>query len=215
MHELPGVSKGFLIAVRKPSVQIIAIANGERQDRTEIGTGWIGDREAFETYSQIYQSPQLQHLPDVRRFILSMVNLVGMEDVDTVGGYLVRVTGTRDKPFRFMVDAGFVLPDNLEGTVTSQPAGLLSLQLRLAQGADPTAHQRFVVPGTAATYSALAHYIPEARTAWLHTHEEPWRDPEKLQVTSVDVLVAVAAAEHNQRLDPSATEYVMKKYGRR
>jgi hypothetical protein len=81
MHELEGVSKRFLLAVRKPYVQIIAIANGEREDRTETGTGWIGDREAFEAYSRVYQSPQLQQISDAPRFIMSMVNLVGMEDV--------------------------------------------------------------------------------------------------------------------------------------
>jgi hypothetical protein len=207
MREL-GASKKFLVVERTPSVRIVVIANGEREDRTDIGTGWIGDREAFEVYSSVYQSAGLQQFAEAQRLFMSMVNLVDMEDVDTVGGFIVRVAGRPDRPFRFMADPGFVLPDYLEAIVDQQ-----SVEFRLAQGADPTSHQRFSVPGAGATYSALAHYIPEAGTAWLHTHEEPWRNPEKLRVESIPELVAVAEAEHHQVLDPADAEYMRDKYG--
>jgi hypothetical protein len=141
-----------------------------------------------------------------------MAYLVGMEDVESVGGYMVRVTGSRDKAFRFQVDPGVVLPGDLEAIVTPRSEDSVGLQLSLTDGADPTSHLRLPVPGTGPTYSALAHYIPQAGSAWLHTHEEPWRDPERLTVQSVAELVATAKTEHNQLLDPEVAQYVVDRY---
>jgi hypothetical protein len=42
------------------------------------------------------------------------------------------------------------------------------------------------LPGTESTYSALAQYIPEDRTAWLHTHERPG-DPAKKLTAALSV----------------------------
>jgi hypothetical protein len=49
-------------------------------------------------------------------------------------------------------------------------------------------------------------------TAWLHTHGEPWRDPQRLTVRSVAELVAIAKTEYNQLLDPKVPEYVVDQY---
>jgi hypothetical protein len=62
-----------------------------------------------------------------------MSGLIAWEDVDAVGGYLVRVSGSRDKPFRFMPDTGFVLPDDIDGTIVRKPGGPASLDVSLAE----------------------------------------------------------------------------------
>jgi hypothetical protein len=215
MQKLHGVSKKFLVVVRKPTTRIIVIDNGTRDDRTDIGTGWIGDPDAFDAFSRVFQSEASHSILDLaQRFVLSMVSLVGLEDVASVGGYMVRVSGSRDKPFRFGVNQGFVLPGDLEASVTRQSGASFGLQLSLPEGADPSSHLRLPVPGTGPTYSALAHYIPESGTAWLHTHEEPWREPKRLTVHSLTQLVATVKTEYKQLLDPEIPQYVLDRYPR-
>ena len=213
MQKLQGVSKKFLVVERRPSPRILVIDNGAREDRTNIGTGWIGDPEAFRAFSRVYQSEALQPITDAgQRFVLSMAQLVVMEDVESVGGYMVRVTGSRDKPFRFGADPGRVLPDGMGASVTSRSGQSIGLHLSLTEWADTTSHLRLPITGKSPTYSALVHYVPESGTAWLHTHQEPWRDPERLTVRSIAELVEAAQAEHNQILDREIAQYVEDRY---
>jgi len=144
------------------------------------------------------------------RFFIAMNGLIAWEDIETVGGYLVRVSGSGDKPFRFMPDTGFMMPDDIDGTIVQKPGGQTTLEVSLAEGADPTRHVRLPFPGTGSTYSALAHYIPEARTAWLHTHERPGDPAKTLTVRSLSELVEVAESEYGQHLDPTVTQRVLQ-----
>ena len=52
-----------------------------------------------------------------------MIDLVSSQTVDTIGGYLIRVSGSRDKPFRFMSDAALIMPDAINGTIAQTPEG--------------------------------------------------------------------------------------------
>jgi hypothetical protein len=174
MHETAGALKSFLVVTRKPKPRITVISQGEQEDRTEIGTGWIGDRQAFIAFSEVFQDNSASAGLGVgQRFFVAMIDLIAWEDVDTVGGYLVRVSGSSAKPLRFMPDTGVMMPDDVDGTVVRKPGGRTTLEVSLTEGADPTSHVRLPIPGTGSTHSALAQYIPEASCAWLHTHERP------------------------------------------
>ena len=171
MSRLEGVSKKFLIVRRRPSLRIVVIDNGQQEDRTSIGTGWIGDPEAFRAFSAVFQNENFQSIAHHdQRFVGAMAYLIGMEDVESVGGYMVRVTGDRERAFRFQVDPGFVMPWDLEGTVAQQSEQSVGLTLSLPEGADPTRHTRIPVPGKEPTYGALAHYIPEGRALGTGRH---------------------------------------------
>jgi hypothetical protein len=139
-----------------------------------------------------------------------MIGLIQMEEVEAVGGYLVRVTGTRDKPFRFMADPAFIMPDETEGAVKRNRDGHTTFAWRLANGADPTLHRQLPIPGTAPTYSALAQYIPESGAARLHTHERPGDAPIRLKVESLSDLVERAESECGQYLDPTAAQRILQ-----
>ncbi|MFN6552270.1 hypothetical protein ACP6C7_09805 [Mycolicibacterium septicum] len=211
MHETAGASKSFLVVARTPEPRITVISRGQQEDRTAIGTGWIGDREAFNAFSEVFQDDSAPgELGLDARFFFAMSGLIAWEDVDTVGGYLVRVSGRSDKPLRFMPDTGLVMPDDINGTIIHKPHGQATLDLSLADGADPTRHMRLPIPGTGLTYSALAHYIPEARTAWLHTHEHPGDQPKRLTVDSLSELVEVAQSKYGQFLDTTVAQRVLQ-----
>ena len=54
------------------------------------------------------------------------------------------------------------------------------------------------------TFAALAFVIPEVNTAWMWTHEQPWRSPVKLSgLRSMGELVSTAKQHHGQRLSPA------------
>jgi hypothetical protein len=124
MHELSGVSKNFPVIARKPTPRITVISNGELQDRTEIGTGWIGDRNAFNAFSEVFHDDTALGARRLEeRFFIAMTSLIAWEDIETVGGYLVQVTGSSDQPFRFKPDAGLVMPGDMDGTIVQKPGG--------------------------------------------------------------------------------------------
>jgi hypothetical protein len=211
MHETAGASKSFLVVARNPKPRITVISRGEQEDRTAIQTGWIGDREAFSAFSEVFQDTSAPaDLGLEQRFFIAMTSLIAWEDVETVGGYLVRVSGRNDKPFRFMPDTAVMMPDDIHGTIAKKPKGQATLQVSLAEGADPTRHVRLPIPGTGSTYSALAHYIPEARTAWLHTHERPGDPATALTVHSLSELIEVAESQYGQHLDPTVAHRVLQ-----
>ncbi|MCV7286119.1 hypothetical protein H7J87_12350 [Mycolicibacterium wolinskyi] len=207
MNRTAGLSKSFLVVVRKPNPRIIVIRRGEREDRTAIRTGWIGDPQAFKAFSEVFQDSSAPADLDVeRRFVIAMIDLVSSGEVDTVGGYLIRVSGSSDKPFRFASDAAFIMPDDINGTIVQTPEGQTSLEWSLAEGADPTNHLQLSIPGTGQTFGALAQYIPEAGTARLHTHERPGDPAIALAVRSLDELVDTASSKYGQYLDPTVAQ---------
>lgn len=211
MYRTAGISKSFLIVGRKPKLRITLISQGEQEDRTAIQTGWIGDRQAFEAFSAVFQDDSAPvDLGLEGRFFVAMSGLIGWEDIETVGGYLVGVSGSSDRPFRFRPDPGVLLPDDIDAIIAQKPGGQTTLEFSLSEGADPTRHIRLPIPGTGSTYSALAHYVPEAGTAWLHTHERPGDPAKKLTVRSLSELVEVADAEYGQQLDPAVAQRVLQ-----
>ncbi len=211
MHETIGASKSFLVVARTPTPRITVIIRGQQEDRTAIQTGWIGDSEAFTAFSEVFQdSSAPTEVGLEERFCTAMIGLIGWEDVPTVGGYLVRVSGSSDRPFRFMPDTAVMMPDNIDGTIVQTTGGEATLEMSLAEGADPTRHVRLPIPGTSSTYSALAHYIPQAGTAWLHTHERPGDPAKVLRVRSLPELIEVAESEYGQHLDPTVAQRVLQ-----
>lgn len=211
MHETAGASKSFLVVARKPTPRITVISHGEQEDRTAIQTGWIGERQAFSAFSEVFQDPSAPaDLELENRFFTAMTSLIAWEDVETVGGYLVRVSGRNGKPFRFMPDTAVMMPDDIHATIVQKQGGQTTLTASLAEGADPTRHVRLPIPGTGSTYSALAHYIPEANTAWLHTHESPGDPAKALTVHSLSELIEIAESTYGQHLDPTVAQRVLQ-----
>lgn len=198
LSAIPGVSKSFVIAKRAPDPQLWTVSNGDVDDRTMIGTAWVGDRDAHRSYTGYFLGP-MKHLDRERRLVSSVAAVIAFDDIPTVGGYMVRVTGDASKPFRFMGDVGSSGPWFTEAFFT-QRNGTTSLQFALPPGGDPTEHTRIPIPGERNTFSALAHYVPECEAAWLHTHENPSFDPIALRVRSIHELMDVAATEHGQYL---------------
>ena len=85
-----GASKSFLVVARKPKPRITVISQGEQEDRTAIQTGWIGDRQAFNAFSEVFQDNSAPaDLGLEERFFIAMNGLIAWEDIETVGGYLV------------------------------------------------------------------------------------------------------------------------------
>lgn len=166
MHQAAGVSKSFLVVARKPEPRITVISRGQQEDRTPVRTGWIGDREAFRAFSEVFQDQSAPAGVGLeKRFAIAMIGLIQWEDVETVGGYLIRVTGSRTRPFRFMADPAFIRPDETDGAVRRTPDGRTTFAWSLSDGADPTHHVQLPIPGTGSTYTALAQYIPESGAA--------------------------------------------------
>ncbi|MGW4716736.1 hypothetical protein [Nocardia sp. NPDC004260] len=198
---LPEVSKSFLVAKRAPEPRLWTVSNGDIEDRTTIGTAWIGDRQAFRYFSGLYHDELAQVTKNKEaRLIWAMQSVVGMDQIETVGGYMVRVTGDRSNPFRFFGDPMGTGPWLTNALLSRSGDGKASLAITVPPGGDPTQHWRIPIPGVAPTFSALAQFIPEIGKAWLHTHEEPWSDPILVAATSVEELIETARETHQQFL---------------
>ncbi|WP_147343831.1 MULTISPECIES: hypothetical protein [unclassified Rhodococcus (in: high G+C Gram-positive bacteria)] len=198
LSAIRGVSKSFVIAKRAPAPQLWTVSNGDAEDRTAIRTAWVGDRDAHRAYTGFsLQLPQEMSRQD--RFVRSVMTVILFDDIPTVGGYSVRVTGSASQPFRFKGDIGSTGPWFTEALVT-QSNGTISLQFVLPPGADPTENTRIPIPGEGTTFSALAHYVPECDTAWLHTHEDPSSEPIVLRVHTINELLHIAATKYQQYL---------------
>lgn len=195
-----GASTRFLVIRRKPTPHIVQISNGIADDRTSIGTGWIGDYEAFRIYTKLFQD--LKTIPDpTSRFLGAIAHVIANEETETVGGHMVRASGSEAEPIRFQCDLGFMMPWNMVAERSQVSANAQTFRFTLPKGYDSTRNTRVPVPGRWPTFGALAHYIPELATAWLHTHERPWEDPVRIAARSVDELAMIAKAEHHQLLD--------------
>ncbi|WOC14033.1 hypothetical protein [Gordonia sp. MP11Mi] len=200
-----GATTRFLVAIRKPSPRIVEVSNGKIDDRTIIGTGWIGDYEAFRAYTRTYHD--LEDMDDPGgRFVGAMASTVAQEEIETVGGHMSRASGSQTEPIRFHCDPGFVMPWSMTAELSRAPVRPPTLRFSLPRGYDSTHNTRIPVPGEWPTFSALAHYVPELRMAWLFTHERPWVDPIRVAVSSVSELATVARAEYNQLLDAAGID---------
>ncbi len=201
-----GASKSFVIAKRAPDPQLWTVCNGDAEDRTTIGTAWVGDRDAHRAYTRRY----MEWPPDsaeIDRFQSSVTAVIDSGEVPTVGGYAVCAAGTASSPFRFIVDFGFTGPWSSELSVTEDDGGATSLWRTVPPCGDTTEHIRVSVPGEGSTFGALAHYVPECDVALLHPHEDPYSEPIELCVRSIHELLDTAATQHGQRLQ-MPTDYM-------
>lgn len=196
------VSKSFLIAKRAPGPKLWRIVRGEVDDSTQLPRLWIGDRAAFRAFQAQYQSTEVDR-PIEYRMLLSMQAIVAFNDFATVGGYITRVTGDALRPFRFQADQANMGPWMTEGVISGHD-GHRTLAIGVPAGFDPSGHQKIAVPGGGDTYAALAFVIPEANTAWMWTHSQPWRSPVKLSgLRTMSELVRTAKQQHGQLLSPA------------
>ena len=197
------VSKQFLVAKRAPEPRLWEIVEGCLNDRSSLGTAWIGDVAAFDAFRSRYHGP-LKDLDPERAFVAAIQGMIVSGEVDTVGGFVTRVTGDQTAPFRFMGDPVLTGPDFLEATVIDRD-GSRYLRFSVPPGSDTTEHMRVSVPGTVPTFSALAHFVPEGGVAWLHTHEKPW-ERTRIEAKSVDELIVKSGDPHAQFLRPSSPD---------
>lgn len=204
---LRGVSKSFLIAKRAPEPRLWTVSNGHVEDRTPIGTAWIGDPAAHRSYTGHLHGMPSDFFDKNSRFVNAARTVIEDGHIPTVGGYMVRVTGTTSHPFRFTSDPGVTAPWFTEATITTSQDGMTSMRITVPPDVDPTGLTRIPIPGEGPTFSALAHYIPEVNTALLHTHDNPSADPVVLRVESILDLLDVAASQHGQHLTmPTPTD---------
>ncbi|WP_156042483.1 hypothetical protein [Rhodococcus sp. UNC363MFTsu5.1] len=205
LSALPGVSKSFVIAKRAPDPQLWTVSNGDAEDRTPVRTAWVGDRDAHRTYTR-YSMEWPQDTPRKDQFVWSVMSVISLGDIPTVGGYMVRVVGDASQPFRFIGDVGSTGPWFTEAFVT-RDNGTTSVRFAVPPGGDTTEHTRIPIPGEGSTFSALAHYVPECDAAWLHTHEDPSSEPIVLRVQSIQELLDVAGTEYRQYLQMPTHEF--------
>ncbi|OZD18744.1 hypothetical protein CH253_16810 [Rhodococcus sp. 06-156-3C] len=211
LSEIRGVSKSFVIANRAPDPQLWTVSNGAAENRTGVGTAWVGDRDAHRAYTKnSMEWPSNMGKKD--RFVSSVMSVIALDDIPSVGGYMVRVTGSSSHPFRFVGDVGSTGPWFTEALVARHD-GTTSVQFVVPQEGDATEHTRIVIPGQGPTFSALAHYIPECDTALLNLHDHPDYDPITLRVGSVHELFAVAKAEHGQHLQMPSSNFTRRLLG--
>ena len=203
-------STSFLLATRGPVPRIVEISNGIVEDRTAVGTGWIGDPAAHRAYTKTFLA--LQDMPDLGgRFVGAMASVVTSEEVPTVGGHMARATGCSTTPMRFHGDPGFVMPWSMAANLTTFAPGHARMCFYLPKGYDSTRNSRIPIAGRWPTFSALAHYIPELETAWLHTHEQPWQEPVRISASSVAEVGDVAKSKYRQLLDTDRAAAVLDK----
>nr|WP_271213588.1 hypothetical protein [Rhodococcus wratislaviensis]GLK40765.1 hypothetical protein GCM10017611_76400 [Rhodococcus wratislaviensis] len=196
--ELASVSRCYLVVERRPEPRIWQIVNGRCEERTSVRQAFVGDEKAYDRYRARTQRWDDDSTTDEFRLVGSMQSVITMDDLPTVGGFVVRVTGSRVDPFRFRGDPGLIGPWFTEAAVRRY-ADRIVMRFTTPEGGDPTVHARLDVAGRGSTFSALVHVIPQSVTAWMHTHEEPWGDAIRLSVASPQALVA-AAARYGQEL---------------
>ncbi|MDV8058380.1 hypothetical protein [Rhodococcus sp. IEGM 1343] len=197
--EFPTVSRSFLVVERYPVPRLWRIVNGRCEERTEVRQAYVGDDDAYDRFRARTLEFDDTNSTDELRLVGSMQSVVAMEDLPTVGGYVVRVTGDRTTPFRFRGDPGMVGPWSTDVAVTRSKSGM-TLRVTLSPGIDPTVHVRIDIAGRGDTFSALVHVVPQSGVAWLHTHEQPWGEPIKLDASSPQ-SIASGAARYGQKLE--------------
>nr|WP_296779524.1 hypothetical protein [Rhodococcus sp. (in: high G+C Gram-positive bacteria)] len=52
LSKIRDVSKSFVIANRAPDPQLWTVSNGAAENRTGVGTAWVGDRDAHRAYTK-------------------------------------------------------------------------------------------------------------------------------------------------------------------
>ncbi|MGW0039465.1 hypothetical protein [Gordonia sp. NPDC003376] len=195
-----GAPKSFLIAKRAPGPRLWRIREGEVDAADEKAPRlWIGDRAGFSAFQSVYLTEILDQ-PLERRLAVATQAAVAIGDVASVGGYVTRVTGSANRPFRFRSDPSGSGPWETEGRIVERD-GSPVLQMRVPPGVDPSQHSRIGVPGSDHTFGAMAFYSPETKTARLWTHDTPWELPIELRgVDSLPDLVRRAAQDYGQSL---------------
>ncbi|WP_157753373.1 hypothetical protein [Gordonia sp. 1D] len=193
------VSRCYLVAIRRPEPQLWRIANGRCEDRTDVCQAYVGDENAYDRFRSRTQQWDSATVTDEFRFVSSMQTVVNMDDLPTVGGYVVRVSGSRVTPFRFRGDPNVVGPW-LTNTAVQTTAEGIRMRFSTPADGDPTVHTRIDIAGREPTFSALVHVIPQSGTAWMHTHEEPWAQPIRLVARTAAGLFS-EASEYGQHLE--------------
>lgn len=130
----------FVVAALSPSRRLWKIKNGQLEEQTHIGRSWSGDPEANELFTRNYHEPPGGPDGDEVQFRLfaAMQRLLSMGELETIGGYLTRVSTTQDG-FRFALDSSGVGPDLVHGVLQSTPEGS-SLALRTDPGVASTGY---------------------------------------------------------------------------
>lgn len=203
--------RSFVVVERFPEPRIWQIRHGQCRERTEVRQCHVGDDDAYNRFRERTMELGADDTEEFR-LVAPMMSVITMDDLPTVGGYVVRVTGTRLTPFRFMGDPTLMGPWFTHAAVHRGADGI-RMQFTTPPGGDPTQHARIDIAGSGDTFSALVHAIPESGVAWLHTHEQPWGDAIRLDATSPQTVVAGATA-HGQQLemDDTMAERILNGY---
>jgi hypothetical protein len=199
-------SRSFLVVERFPVPRLWQIINGRFEERTDVRLSYVGDTDAYNRFRSRTLEWGESSGTEEMGFVGSMQSVVTMDDLPTVGGYVVRVTGDRTTPFRFRGDPGMVAPW-LTNAIVAKGEDKIHIRFETPPGGDSTEHARVDIAGDGKTFSALVHAIPQSGFAWMHTHEEPWADPIKIRAKSLADLTS-DAARHGQQLKPPESEIV-------
>jgi hypothetical protein len=192
---IPHASIAF--ASLDPDPQLWKVSNGQIENRSSIGRSWVGDQQAYEFFQRRYHG-----WPDgtdaAFRLMSSMQWLLSFQPVPSVGGYLTRISTTKNG-FRYAADTTTVGPWQMQATRVRAVSDSYTLEVALPDGGETTSYSIRPAVGRPPTPGALAYLIPEAGTAQLFPQESPWQ-PIKLAVSSMANLISHAADEHGQTL---------------
>lgn len=194
--------RSFVVVERFPEPRIWQIRHGQCRERTEVRQCYVGDEDAYNRFRDRTMELGSDNT-DEFRLVGPMISVITMDDLPTVGGYVVRVTGDRQMPFRFIGDPALIGPWFTHAAIRRDADGM-QMKFSTPPGGDPTQHARIDIAGRGDTFSALVHAIPESGVAWLHTHEHPWGDAIRLDATSPQTVVD-GAASHGQQLEMDGT----------
>ncbi|MFT3716473.1 MAG: hypothetical protein QM774_11145 [Gordonia sp. (in: high G+C Gram-positive bacteria)] len=190
-------SRSVLIAKRGPDPVIVTIVNGALDDRTTTGLGMIGDPRATREFNRLFKQDLTGMPGEERRFVGSLLSLITLGIVDSVGGFIAAVAGDSAYTFRFQAHQGGVGPWRTNAALLPDRR---TLRITVPPGGDPTSHKRIILPGQWPTYRAVAFLIPEAGIAWLHTHDEPWSGAIRIPGSQPEEVLEIARRSHNQVL---------------
>ncbi|WP_018352090.1 hypothetical protein [Longispora albida] len=168
------------------------VSRREVDDRTTVGTAWIGHEPAYDVYRRLYR----QWPPGMdTEFLMqsSMQGVINVYRAEFVGGYTLRVT-VSTQATQFVA------------TPTQLLGGSLAKKLAPADGearltGQPTAFYGgyLMAVGTQDTFGALGTYLPGRSLGFVFTHDEPWRG-QRITAHSMPDFLRLARDELGQVL---------------
>ena len=179
----------FVVAALDP-LRLWQVADGEVEDRAEVGRARAGDHRAYELFQARSLDPGMREANPCFRLLSSMQFLTTFDPVPSVGGIALKARSTA-AGFTFSPGFTRVFPPGMQLESLTMRDGKMLLTFALPDGVDPTTYRVIVVPGATPTPGALALLIPETGKGLVYRQDRPW-EPDVIAAASVEQLVDAA-----------------------